>query len=108
VKLVLAATAQGFPELLRGRGERVDGRVLRTMVPVLVRAEHERGVYNNRVSGVSVDLPVGWRTRWPGWPGSAGRWTGSSPGTGDAGTGDAGSGRGSSGGGSSGDGRAGD
>src|SRR6266536_3192095 len=29
---------QGFPELLRGRGERVDGRVLRTMVPVLVRA----------------------------------------------------------------------
>jgi len=57
--VVLAAITRGFRELLLGRGEQVDGRVLRTMVPVSVRAEHERGVYNNRVSGVLVDLPVG-------------------------------------------------
>jgi diacylglycerol O-acyltransferase len=57
--VVLAAITKGFRELLLGRGEEVDGRVVRTMVPVSVRAEHERGVYNNRVSSVFVDLPVG-------------------------------------------------
>jgi len=57
--VVLAAITGGFRELLLSRGEQVDGRVVRTMVPVSVRAEHERGLYNNRVSGVFVDLPVG-------------------------------------------------
>ena len=57
--VVLAAITRGFRELLLSRGEQVDGRVIRTMVPVSVRAGYERGVYNNRVSGVLVDLPVG-------------------------------------------------
>ncbi len=57
--VVLAAITGGFRELLLSRGEQVDGRVVRTLVPVSVRAEHERGAYNNRVSGVFVDLPVG-------------------------------------------------
>jgi WS/DGAT/MGAT family acyltransferase len=57
--VVLAAITRGFRELLLSRGEQVDGRAIRTMVPVSVRAEHERGAYNNRVSGVLVDLPVG-------------------------------------------------
>lgn len=57
--VVLAAIARGFRELLIGRGEQLDGRSVRTMVPVSVRAEHERGAYNNRVSSVFADLPVG-------------------------------------------------
>jgi diacylglycerol O-acyltransferase len=57
--VVLAAITRGFRELLLSRGEQVDGRIVRTMVPVSVRAEHERGVFNNRVSSVLVDLPVG-------------------------------------------------
>jgi diacylglycerol O-acyltransferase / wax synthase len=57
--VVLAAITRGFRDLVVGRGEQVDGRVIRTMVPVSVRAEHERGAYNNRVSGVLVDFPVG-------------------------------------------------
>jgi hypothetical protein len=50
-----------FPRMLGADTEVacVDGRVVRTMVPVSVRAENERGVYNNRVSSVFVDLPVG-------------------------------------------------
>jgi hypothetical protein len=55
--VVLAATARGFRELLLQRGEPVDGRVVRTLVPVSVRADDERGA--NRVSAVVVELPVG-------------------------------------------------
>jgi len=57
--VMLAAITRGFRELLLSRGEQVDGRLLRTLVPVSVRAGYERGEYNNRVSGVLVDLPVG-------------------------------------------------
>jgi WS/DGAT/MGAT family acyltransferase len=57
--VVLAAIAGGFRELLRGRGEPVEGRVVRTLVPVSVRSERERGTYNNRVSAYFADLPVG-------------------------------------------------
>jgi WS/DGAT/MGAT family acyltransferase len=57
--VVLAAITAAFRTLLVGRGEQVDGRVVRTVVPVSVRAQHERGAYNNRVSAVFVDLPVG-------------------------------------------------
>jgi diacylglycerol O-acyltransferase len=57
--VVLAAITKGFRELLVSRGELGDGRPVRTLVPVSVRAESERGTYNNRVSGVFVDLPVG-------------------------------------------------
>ncbi|HXM55747.1 MAG TPA: wax ester/triacylglycerol synthase family O-acyltransferase [Candidatus Dormibacteraeota bacterium] len=57
--VMLAAVARGWRELLVSRGEPVDGRVVRTAVPVSVRAENERGVLNNRVSGLFPDLPVG-------------------------------------------------
>jgi diacylglycerol O-acyltransferase / wax synthase len=57
--VVLAVITRGFRDLLLGRGEDLDGRVVRTMVPVSVRAEHERGTYNNKVSAMFADLPVG-------------------------------------------------
>jgi WS/DGAT/MGAT family acyltransferase len=56
--VVLAAITGGFRELLEGRGESVD-RTLRTLVPVSVRKPGERGTYNNRVSAVFAELPVG-------------------------------------------------
>jgi diacylglycerol O-acyltransferase / wax synthase len=55
--VVLACVTGGFRALLSARGESVE-RVLRTMVPVSVRAPGERGVYNNRVSAVFAELPV--------------------------------------------------
>jgi diacylglycerol O-acyltransferase len=57
--VVLATITAGFRVLLLSRGERVDGKVVRTLVPVSVRTEAQRGVYNNRVSGVFPGLPVG-------------------------------------------------
>ncbi len=56
--VVLAAITHGFRALLRSRGESVD-RVLRTLVPVSVRRPGERGTYNNRVSAIFAELPVG-------------------------------------------------
>jgi WS/DGAT/MGAT family acyltransferase len=55
--VVLSAIAGGFRELLASRGEPAD-RDVRTLVPVSVRTadEHE---YNNRVSAIFADLPVG-------------------------------------------------
>ncbi len=41
--VVLAAITGGFRELLLARGEELDGRVVRTLVPVSVRAEDEHG-----------------------------------------------------------------
>ena len=37
----------------------MEGRVVRTLVPVSVRRQSERGIYNNRVSGLFPGLPVG-------------------------------------------------
>jgi diacylglycerol O-acyltransferase len=56
--IVLACITNGFRELLLSRGESVD-RVVRTLVPVSVRAAGERGTYNNRVSAMFAELPVG-------------------------------------------------
>jgi diacylglycerol O-acyltransferase len=56
--VVLAAITGGFRELLVSRGEKVEGRVVRTLVPVSVRAGHERGTYNNKVSAMFAELPV--------------------------------------------------
>jgi diacylglycerol O-acyltransferase / wax synthase len=56
--VVLAVITNGFRELLLERGEEVSGRVIRTMVPVSVRAESERGTYNNKVSAMFAELPV--------------------------------------------------
>jgi len=57
--VVLAAVTSSFRDLLLSRNELDEDRPVRTLVPVSVRAEHERGTYNNRVSAVFVDLPVG-------------------------------------------------
>ena len=57
--VVLAAISRGFRDLLESRGEPLDGRTVRTMVPVSVRTGSEKGTYNNRVSAVFVDMPVG-------------------------------------------------
>jgi len=57
--VVLAVITRGFRDLLKARREPVEGRVVRTLVPVSVRRPDERGTYNNRVSAMFADLPVG-------------------------------------------------
>ena len=57
--VVLTAITRGFRDLLAARGELTDDLTVRSLVPVSVRAESERGTLNNRVSGVLVNLPVG-------------------------------------------------
>lgn len=57
--VVLAVITLGFRELLLSRGEDTFTTVLRSLVPVSVRASGERGVANNRVSAVFAELPVG-------------------------------------------------
>jgi diacylglycerol O-acyltransferase len=56
--VVLTAIAAGFRQLLISRGESVEGRVVRTLVPVSVRAEQERGTFNNKVSAMFAELPI--------------------------------------------------
>ncbi|HWD71900.1 MAG TPA: wax ester/triacylglycerol synthase family O-acyltransferase, partial [Actinomycetota bacterium] len=61
--VVLAAITGGFRELLGSRGEAVD-RVVRTLVPVSVRARDVSGravgdaTYDNKVSAMFASLPV--------------------------------------------------
>jgi diacylglycerol O-acyltransferase / wax synthase len=57
--VVLAAIAGGFRTFLAARGEAVDGRTVRTMVPVSMRTPEEHGRLGNQVSAVFADLPVG-------------------------------------------------
>ncbi len=57
--VVLTAITKGFRELLLSRKQEVEGQVVRTLVPVSVRREEERGVYDNRVSAMFAELPVG-------------------------------------------------
>lgn len=56
--VVLSVVAGGLRTLLKSRGERVDGLELRAMVPVSVRAEHEKGALGNRVASIWAPLPV--------------------------------------------------
>jgi WS/DGAT/MGAT family acyltransferase len=56
--VVLTAITRGFRDLLESRGESLDDRVVRTLVPVSVRRPGERGSYNNRVSAMFAELPV--------------------------------------------------
>src|SRR5579862_7562410 len=62
--VVLASITNGFRELLRSRGESVD-RVVRTLVPVSVRARDPGamavgdGTFQNKVSAMFAALPVG-------------------------------------------------
>jgi diacylglycerol O-acyltransferase / wax synthase len=57
--VVLSIVSGGLRDLLEARGERVDNRTIRALVPVSVRRPGERGTYNNRVSGMVAELPVG-------------------------------------------------
>lgn len=57
--VVLAAITQGFRQLLISRGENVEGRSVRSLVPVSVRKEAQKGSYDNRVSAMFAELPVG-------------------------------------------------
>src|SRR4051795_4058951 len=58
--VVLTAITGGFRDLLEGRGELSSEKlVVRSMVPVSVRKEDQKGSMNNQVSAVFVDLPVG-------------------------------------------------
>jgi diacylglycerol O-acyltransferase len=56
--VVLAAITSGFRDLILARGEDPHRVALRTLVPVSVRDEMGRGVYDNRVSAIFLDLPV--------------------------------------------------
>lgn len=64
--VVLAAIAGGFRHLLLGRGEEVGpDRVVRTLVPVSVRATRHDGAaahdgtFDNKISAMFAELPVG-------------------------------------------------
>jgi len=57
--VVLTITSGGLRDLLESRGETVEDRTIRALVPVSVRTPGERGVYNNRVSAMFAELPVG-------------------------------------------------
>ncbi|WP_254790893.1 WS/DGAT/MGAT family O-acyltransferase [Blastococcus tunisiensis] len=58
--VVLTAITSGFRDLLKSRGELSSEKlVVRSMVPVSVRREDQKGSLNNQVSAVFVDLPVG-------------------------------------------------
>lgn len=56
--VVLAAITAGFRDLLLARGEQLDGVVVRSLVPVSVRAKGDHSL-NNQVSAIIAELPVG-------------------------------------------------
>ena len=56
--VVLACVAGGFRELLLDRGEPVEGRVVRNLVPVSMRTPGDDSA-QNRLSGMLGHLPVG-------------------------------------------------
>ena len=57
--IVLTVITNGFRSLLLSRGEQVEDRVIRTLVPVSVRTEDARGTPDNRVSAMFAELPIG-------------------------------------------------
>ena len=56
--VVLAAITGGFRALLLARGEQPGPHMVRSLVPVSVRAPGEENVYGNQVSAILADLPV--------------------------------------------------
>jgi len=56
--VVLGVVAGAYRELLLHRGEDADTTVLRSLVPVSVRAPDAHGVLDNRVSAILLELPV--------------------------------------------------
>jgi len=57
--VILTVITAGLRQQLLGRGEPVERLVVRSLIPVSVRTESEHGEYNNRVSAMFADLPVG-------------------------------------------------
>jgi len=57
--VMLTVVAGALGRHLRRRGVDTDGLVLKTMVPVSVRADLERGALGNRVAAMMAPLPVG-------------------------------------------------
>lgn len=57
--VVLAVITRGFRALLQSRGEPVKDLVVRSLVPVSIRPSDEHNVYNNQVSAMFAELPVG-------------------------------------------------
>jgi len=56
--VVLTAISGGFRDLLLARGEQPEPHMIRSLVPVSLRAPGEENIYENRVSAVLADLPV--------------------------------------------------
>jgi diacylglycerol O-acyltransferase len=56
--VVLAAISGGFRALLLARGEAPGPHMVRSLVPVSVRAPGEESRYENQVSAILADLPV--------------------------------------------------
>ncbi len=56
--VVLAAVSGGYRTLLAERGDDVDTAQVRSLVPVSTRHDDGRGVPDNRVSALFIDLPV--------------------------------------------------
>ena len=56
--VVLAAIAGGFRQYLIERGEPVEDVVVRSLVPVSIRAEQHRGRLGNLVTAMFAELPV--------------------------------------------------
>ncbi len=56
--VVLAAITGGLRALLLSRGEEPGSHMVRSLVPVSLRAPGEESIYENRVSAVLADLPV--------------------------------------------------
>jgi diacylglycerol O-acyltransferase / wax synthase len=57
--VVLALVTTGLRRLLLARRERLDGVILKAMVPVSVRDSSERATWGNKVSMMAAALPVG-------------------------------------------------
>jgi diacylglycerol O-acyltransferase len=63
--VVVATATRGFRDLLLSRGEPLDGRTVRVIIPIALHARDARGTavaggfYENRITGVIADLPVG-------------------------------------------------
>jgi WS/DGAT/MGAT family acyltransferase len=56
--VVLAAISGGFRALLISRGEHPGPHLVRSLVPVSVRACGQENVYDNQISAILADLPV--------------------------------------------------
>ena len=56
--VVLASFARGYRELLRHNGDDPNHARLRTLVPVSLRDADGRGVPDNRVSALLLELPI--------------------------------------------------